>query len=88
MKIREDGFNGTVGIIWGGDVPMTNVKSAAGVRCVDTLHRSGSTVVEETSTAGRSKGKRCFIGLMTREQSECHGCEAEAWVRITRNGTT
>jgi len=79
MKIREDGSNGTVGIIWGGDVLMTNVKSTDGVRCVDTLHRSGSTAVEETSTAGRNKGKLCFTGVMTREQSDCHYDHTEIW---------
>ena len=66
MKIREDGFNGTAGTIGDADVLMMIAKSRDGARCGDTLRKSGSTVVQEISTVGRDRGKRCFSGLTTR----------------------
>ena len=79
-----DGFNGTADILWDEDFLMTNARSNGGVRCVDTSHRSGRTAAEETLTVDENKDKRCFTGVMTREQSKHSYTKNFAWENIVQ----
>lgn len=65
--IRGAGSSGIAGIIWGEDTRMMKGRLKDGKHLKDIYQRLKSIVIKAILTAGKSNGKRFFIGRMTQE---------------------